>query len=452
MKIKKILLISILCVFTANANIGSDLNKFFSNMNYSGSNYTNGAVWKGQAAGYLTGGSIYARTSVKNIQLMTMTAPNINAGCGGIDLYLGSFSFINGEQIVRFVKQLMSNAVGFAFDLALTTLVPELKAVKDYLQKLAQDINSTNFSSCQAAQALVGSIGDGLNSAKDYMCNSFGNYDNDFSDWVQSRMSCGVGSQATSVTTKAKSDDKFKDAATIANTNLTWYILTEKTKKMFEGDTELKQLMMTLVGSVIYRNDERVLIEPIFDPKLVQALLNGGEAQVYVCDDDKACLFPDRKTISIPTKSGINTKILVLINGIIEKVEQDSPALTIAETDFISSTTVPILKYIIDPMSIQTTRLLMGDITKQISYSILADYLNETVRVFSIAANNTDIPQEGRDKIFELLGKSQEQIAVIRKELQFQENSLERLEAQMRYLRMQASSQFLGEYLSNYQF
>ena len=53
---------------------------------------------------------LYARTQVKNVQLISMTLPDINAGCGGIDAYLGSFSFINGEQLQRFVKQIMSNA------------------------------------------------------------------------------------------------------------------------------------------------------------------------------------------------------------------------------------------------------------------------------------------------------------------------------------------------------
>ncbi len=51
-----------------------------------------------------------------------MTLPDINAGCGGIDAYLGSFSFINGDQLQRFVKQIMSNAAGYFFDLALQAI------------------------------------------------------------------------------------------------------------------------------------------------------------------------------------------------------------------------------------------------------------------------------------------------------------------------------------------
>ena len=40
------------------------------------------------------------------------------------------------------------------FDLALQTTVPEIKTAKDFLQKMASDINSMNLSSCQAAQGL----------------------------------------------------------------------------------------------------------------------------------------------------------------------------------------------------------------------------------------------------------------------------------------------------------
>nr|WP_250952104.1 conjugal transfer protein TraH [Escherichia coli] len=93
----------------ASADVNSDMNQFFNKLGFA-SNTTQPGVWQGQAAGYAYGGSLYARTQVKNIQLISMTLPDINAGCGGIDAYLGSFSFINGDQLQRFVKQIMSNA------------------------------------------------------------------------------------------------------------------------------------------------------------------------------------------------------------------------------------------------------------------------------------------------------------------------------------------------------
>lgn len=96
----------------ASADVNSDMNQFFNKLGFA-SNTTQPGVWQGQTAGYAYGGSLYARTQVKNIQLISMTLPDINAGCGGIDAYLGSFSFINGDQLQRFVKQIMSNAAGY---------------------------------------------------------------------------------------------------------------------------------------------------------------------------------------------------------------------------------------------------------------------------------------------------------------------------------------------------
>ncbi|MEL6074276.1 conjugal transfer protein TraH, partial [Escherichia coli] len=128
----------------ASADVNSDMNQFFNKLGFA-SNTTQPGVWQGQAAGYAYGGSLYARTQVKNVQLISMTLPDINAGCGGIDAYLGSFSFINGDQLQRFVKQIMSNAAGYFFDLALQATVPEIKTAKDFLQKMASDINSMNL-------------------------------------------------------------------------------------------------------------------------------------------------------------------------------------------------------------------------------------------------------------------------------------------------------------------
>ncbi|WP_308194186.1 conjugal transfer protein TraH, partial [Klebsiella pneumoniae] len=49
-------------------------------------------------------------------------------------------------------------AGGIARCLSLQTTVPEIKTAKDFLQKMASDINSMNLSSCQAAQGIVGGL------------------------------------------------------------------------------------------------------------------------------------------------------------------------------------------------------------------------------------------------------------------------------------------------------
>ncbi len=56
----------------ASADVNSDMNQFFNKLGFA-SNTTQPGVWQGQAAGYAYGGSLYARTQVKNVQLISMT-------------------------------------------------------------------------------------------------------------------------------------------------------------------------------------------------------------------------------------------------------------------------------------------------------------------------------------------------------------------------------------------
>lgn len=191
----------------ASADVNSDMNQFFNKLGFA-SNTTQPGVWQGQAAGYAYGGSLYARTQVKNVQLISMTLPDINAGCGGIDAYLGSFSFINGEQLQRFVKQIMSNAAGYFFDLALQTTVPEIKTAKDFLQKMASDINSMNLSSCQAAQGIIGGLFPRTQVSQQKVCQDIAGESNIFADWAASRQGCTVGGKSDSVRDKASDKDK----------------------------------------------------------------------------------------------------------------------------------------------------------------------------------------------------------------------------------------------------
>lgn len=234
--------LGLLLTAPAVADMNSDMNQFFDKLNFA-SNTTAPAVWQGQAAGYISGGSIYARTGVKQIQLISMSLPDINAGCGGIDAYLGAFSFINGEQLQRFTKQIMSNAAGYFFDLALQTTVPELKDAKDFIQKMASDINSMNMSSCQAAQGIVGGLFPRTQVYQQKICQDIAGESNIFADWAASQQGCTVGGKMNSVLDKAGDKDKERISK---NINIMWDALSKN--RMFDGNKELKEFVMTLIA------------------------------------------------------------------------------------------------------------------------------------------------------------------------------------------------------------
>ncbi len=95
----------------ASADVNSDMNQFFNKLGFASIPHSraSGGAGRRLCLRWLP----VCPYSGQNVQLISMTLPDINAGCGGIDAYLGSFSFINGEQLQRFVKRIMSNAAGY---------------------------------------------------------------------------------------------------------------------------------------------------------------------------------------------------------------------------------------------------------------------------------------------------------------------------------------------------
>ncbi|HHR6551332.1 TPA: conjugal transfer protein TraH, partial [Providencia alcalifaciens] len=183
---------ALFCHSVAVANVNQDLNNFFNKLGFEG-NATDARAWQSQAAGYATGGNLFLRNQTKSLQIASFTPPSINAGCGGIDAYLGSFSFINGEQITQLVKQIMTNGAGYLFDLALQTTVPELKSAKDFIQDMANSVNSMNISSCQAAQGIIGGLWPTNTVQSQKICQDIAGETNMFADWAASRQGCTVG-------------------------------------------------------------------------------------------------------------------------------------------------------------------------------------------------------------------------------------------------------------------
>lgn len=343
----------------ASADVNSDMNQFFNKLGFA-SNTTQPGVWQGQAAGYAYGGSLYARTQVKNVQLISMTLPDINAGCGGIDAYLGSFSFINGDQLQRFVKQIMSNAAGYFFDLALQTTVPEIKTAKDFLQKMASDINSMNLSSCQVAQGIVGGLFPQTQVSQQKVCQDIAGESNIFADWAASRQGCTVGGQSSSVRDKASDKDKER---VLKNINIIWDSLSKN--RMLDGNKELKEFIMTLTGTLIFGEDSEITPLPArtTDRDILRAIMEGGTAKIYHCNDSDKCLkVVADANVTIARDKALKSQITKLLTSIQNKAVSDTP-LDDREKGFISSTTVPVFKYLIDPQMLGVSSSVVYQLT-----------------------------------------------------------------------------------------
>jgi len=101
------------------------------------------------------GGSFEMRAPITAINLVAFDPPRIDAGCGGIDLYGGSFSFINSQQLVQIFRAVAQNAVGLAFKAAIMYISPGLDKLMTEFQTIMQDMNKLAKNSCQLAHLIV---------------------------------------------------------------------------------------------------------------------------------------------------------------------------------------------------------------------------------------------------------------------------------------------------------
>jgi conjugative transfer pilus assembly protein TraH len=71
--------------------------------------------------------------------------PGAKAGCGGIDLFAGSFSYISADQFMAMIKNIGNNALGYAFKLAIDAVDPMIGNVLDKLREASEAMNSMNI-------------------------------------------------------------------------------------------------------------------------------------------------------------------------------------------------------------------------------------------------------------------------------------------------------------------
>jgi conjugative transfer pilus assembly protein TraH len=132
-------------------------------------------AFQGQSAGYYSLGNVWTRFPQKTTNIANLQLPRARAGCGGIDIFAGSFSFINASEIVAMLKAVANNAVGFAFSLAIDTVCPECSKIMQEFSQKAQLMNNLNINSCEMAQGLVGGIWPKGDLADKAICEAIGN-------------------------------------------------------------------------------------------------------------------------------------------------------------------------------------------------------------------------------------------------------------------------------------
>lgn len=102
----------------------------------------------------LTGGYAEIRTPLSGANIVSFSPPDISAGCGGINLYMGSFHFINGQEFLALLRTVGQEALGYAFQLAIDAMCHQCGALLASIQKAITAMNNALHNTCQLAQGI----------------------------------------------------------------------------------------------------------------------------------------------------------------------------------------------------------------------------------------------------------------------------------------------------------
>ena len=345
-----------------------------------------GASYNDQVGGFYTAGSVFSRNKVVNANLMSLQMPHYRSGCGGIDLFMGGLSFINAQEFLYLLRNIGSNASGYAFNLALATITPQIKSVLDDLSAKVQHMTNHSITSCEAAATLVGGVWPQSDASSQLLCNAMSKDLALATDWAQSRQRCGAGGQREATTSQKSRLSAYKDILG-DEFNLAWKAL--KKNAFLSSDSRLAEFFMTLSGTIISRKTSSGNLElkefpsKSGDGDVSSALLTGGvPVHLYRCDalEEDKCLNPGISAETLPRERSLAYKVDLMVNGIHQNLLQDRP-LTAEQQAFVNSTMIPILRIMAVEMAFKAggSPLSMTTYKDAIAHDILLQYLDDVM-------------------------------------------------------------------------
>ena len=399
------------------ADLNGEMQAMFNDLGALG-NVTTPGAFRGQAMNLYTGGSLMMRAPGRNYPLVNAQLPSLRAGCGGIDLFGGAFSFINKQQFVALLQNIGSNAVGYAFKLALQSISPDIDKLLTELQDQINKINAMNINSCEAAQSLVnGMVGEYDNSMMSG-CANISQYLGSVSDRVDGRLTCAT-TAPTVVKTAATSADPNVRNATFVKGNVVWTALNQVGGAISQQE---KELIMSVIGTVVLyppENDGSGAIPRYIEPSIVglRDLLLGRSASategnveidVYVCDEPVECLNPGRTSVSVkPFTRLVSERLRRMSDNIAGRTPQ-----TPADIGFINNTTEPVYKMLAVANAVPgsgTAETLIETYKDVIALDYAETFMNRVIRQ-ALTALSHSLKRTGieRDYVETLRGNAQE--------------------------------------------
>jgi len=400
------LLLSILLTIgpTSHADVASDLTDFVNSVG-GASTSTSPSIYQGQSRGYINGGRLFVRLPQRSTSLAAFRAPKLTAGCGGIDIFGGSLSFISATELVNTLKAIGSSAGSYALMLGLRTISSQIANTMEKTFDWMQKNLNQSVSSCEAAAQGIAALGGamGINDTQGNIC-IIQKMESAGMDYTEAKNACNPS--GGSGTKTDLTNDEAKDKA-FFNGNLAWIIMDANS--MFATDNDLKMMAMSLTGTVIR---EEVLVtggvatpvsgDPgsqtteevwpsllLTNPDMIDALLYGSTTNRYECNGTALGKY-DCKTIVIqPWTLGAANSLVTKTNDALMRLYdliQTRGTPIASDIDYVAQTAIPTMRIVRTAALMNNSNLgtqIIADYSEQIAIELLATYISGIIDAMS---------------------------------------------------------------------
>ena len=281
--------------------------------------------------------------------LAAIQFPSAKAGCGGIDVFGGSFSHISATEFKNMLRNITAALPGIAFQLALEAVSPLLGGLTKWAKGLETWINNARINSCETAKAIVSTAADATGYSSQETCADLAVEMGLETDRDAARRRCSTDRTSILASARSSGDANIRNKAPFVG-NLTWKALQYTGAYL---DDQERELIMSLVGTVIfYPEDANRDPEPIA-PTLtsIRQLLYGQAAgtgtdvvqHLLRCNNYTNCDAVSLNTAYAHTP--FTARVETMMRSIADKIAtrtaipNNSP-----EVGFVNQTTEPVYK------------------------------------------------------------------------------------------------------------
>jgi conjugative transfer pilus assembly protein TraH len=393
--------------FTAHADINGELAKVWTSLG--AESVTNRSkYYKGQQRGHYTMGSMYFARAKKNRPLVSVNFPEIDLDTSCYNqgvLNFGGLSFIKGDALKNKMQDIMQQAGMMFVYLGISSISPVIGETLQEVYSKLQELGGFLSDECQASKQIVSFLGDKLSQHSETAKSIFSKFKpskGDTTDLSYAYQKYPEG-KAEILQKAIEKDERYA----LENINLAWKALS-KLKLDNDKDKELKEMMMTISGTIIIKANKdgppqfQYVSSMVTAPSILEALLKGDKSmKILSCGKDTDCLNVSETYKLIKAEDSFEQKVADYFEKFKEALEQDMELEDKAQTFLAKSGTAAFKIYdTLYQYTKSNPEYEQGIVVEIVAWNILYNYLSDILKEVKEATNNLQIAASNELKEF----------------------------------------------------